>query len=166
MITAEDRDALRTEYEDEAHVLLDAGTMRGLFDGPVTKITSLLTAQLTQLKESQGEQCSVVGGCQAWCNSRCSACLPAISALQVILVGGFASSPYLKQRVETAALALRLAESVMVPPLASAAVMIGEWAAAACRQLAHSGTPTLTVPLCSVWRRGLHLWPQPGPHPC
>jgi hypothetical protein len=55
--------------------------------------------------------------------------LLSISALQVILVGGFASSPYLRQRVKTAALTLRLAESMMVPPLASAAVMIGKWAA-------------------------------------
>lgn len=45
--------------------------------------------------------------------------------MQVVLVGGFASNPYLQQRVRTAAHASGLAEYVVVPPQPHAAVLIG-----------------------------------------
>ncbi len=73
----------------------------------------------------------------------------------MILVGGFAASPYLQQAVQAAAVRSGLALSVVVPPLPHAAVMIGGW------QQKNASPTTGMHRLCHSLRRGLHLWPQP-----
>ncbi|GFH15342.1 uncharacterized protein HaLaN_11551 [Haematococcus lacustris] len=104
LMAQEQRAALQRRQQGQAsEVLLSSAVLRQLFQGPVEAVCRLAVSQL-RAAASLGAS----GPCS-----------------MVLLVGGFARSPYLQARVRAAVVATGLTRQLVVPPAPHAAVLGG-----------------------------------------
>ncbi|KAL6759049.1 hypothetical protein V8C86DRAFT_2583839 [Haematococcus lacustris] len=104
LMTQEQRAALQRQQQGQTtEVLLSSAVLRQLFQGPVEAVCRLAVSQL-RAATSLGAS----GPCS-----------------MVLLVGGFARSPYLQARVRAAVVATGLTRQLVVPPAPHAAVLGG-----------------------------------------
>ncbi|GFH32018.1 uncharacterized protein HaLaN_31165, partial [Haematococcus lacustris] len=109
-----------------ARVTLNGADMESFFQGPV----DAMAIRLSLRSRGTDVRVFIIVVTTISISTLCAGlaasvqCLPALP-MQVLLVGGFARSPYLQARVRAAVLDSGLAEQVVVPPAPHAAVLGG-----------------------------------------